>query len=109
MKRNTLIIIAGLMLSGAAALAEDAGAVYERECAKCHGNDGKGDTKMGRRSGAKDYTDPKVQDGVTDEAAFKAIKKGFTDKDGKTLMKPTEGVSDDDIKGLVAYMRKFRK
>ena len=31
------------------------------------------------------------------------------DKDGKQLMKPTEGVSDADAKALVAYMRKFKK
>ena len=31
------------------------------------------------------------------------------DKDGKSLMKPTEGVSDADIKGLAAYMRTFKK
>jgi len=31
------------------------------------------------------------------------------DKDGKTLMKPVEGLSDDDVKALVAYMRTFKK
>jgi cytochrome c553 len=29
--------------------------------------------------------------------------------DGKTVMKPAEGLSDDDIKALVAYMRTFKK
>ena len=101
--------IVALTLSGAAALAGDAKALYEQNCAKCHGVDGKGDTKMGHRTGAKDYTDPKVQDGVTDEAAFKAIKDGLKDKNDKTLMGPIDGASDDDIKGLVAYLRTFKK
>ena len=52
---------------------------------------------------------PKVQAALTDEAAFKAIKEGFKDKDGKTLMKPSEGLSDDDIKGIVKHLRTFKK
>lgn len=111
MKRAWLwmgILVAGLAANGVAAEAKIK-ALYEKECARCHGSDGKGDTKMGKKLGAKDYTDPKVQAQVTDEAAFKAIKEGFKDKDGKTLMKPLEGVSDEDIKALVAYMRTFAK
>lgn len=109
MKRIISITIIALTLSGAAALAEDAKAIYERQCAKCHGANGNGDTKMGHRTGAKDYTDPKVQESVTDEAAFKAIKDGLKDKNDKTLMGPIDVASDDDIKGLVAYMRTFKK
>jgi mono/diheme cytochrome c family protein len=89
--------------------AADAKAIYDKECTKCHGADGKGDTKMGKKLGAKDYTDPKVQAALTDADAFKAIKEGFKDKEGKTLMKPTEGVSDADIKAVVAYLRTFKK
>jgi len=89
--------------------AGDAKTLYEEQCAKCHGSDGKGDTKMGKKLGAKDYTDTKVHDGLTDEAAFKAIKDGFKDKEGKVLMKPSEGVSDEDIKGMVRHMRSFKR
>jgi hypothetical protein len=69
----------------------------------------KGETKMGKKLGAKDYTDAKVQAELKDDAAFKAIKEGLKDKDGKVLMKPQEGASDQDIKDLVAYMRTFKK
>ena len=79
-----------------------------KQCVKCHGEDGKGDTKMGKKLGAKDYTDPKVQDALKDDAAVKSIKEGLK-KDDKTLMKPAEGLTDDQIKGLVAYMRTFKK
>ena len=78
-------------------------------CAGCHGVDGKGNTKMGQKSGVKDYTDPKVQAELKDEAANKAIKEGLKDKDGKQVMKPAEGLSDDEVKALVAYMRTFKK
>ena len=43
------------------------------------------------------------------QAAIKAIKDGYTDKEGKVVMKPAEGLSDDDVKALVAYMRTFKK
>ena len=106
------IIVIGLALGLASALsasAADAKENYTQNCAKCHGADGKGDTKMGKKLGIKDYTDAKVQDELKDDAAFKAIKEGLKDKDGKTLMKPAESMSDDDIKALVTYMRTFKK
>lgn len=109
MKKSITIAIALLALSATALLAADSKMLYEDQCLKCHGADGKGQTKMGQKMGAKDYTDPKVQDALKDTAAIKAIKEGLKDADGKVLMKPTEGVSDDDIKGLVAYMRAFKK
>jgi cytochrome c553 len=102
------LLVTGLAVNGLAAEAKIK-ELYEKECAKCHGSDGKGDTKMGKKLACKDYTDPKVQAEMKDEQAFKAIKEGLKDKNGRTLMKPLEGVSDDDIKALVAYMRSFKK
>ncbi len=95
--------------SGMAALAADAKATWEKDCAKCHGAGGKGDTKMGQKLGVKDFTDAKVQADLKDDAMFKAIKEGVKDKEDKTLMKPAEGVSDDEIKALVQYVRSFKK
>jgi cytochrome c553 len=102
----SIALLAGMALTARAA---DAKALYEKDCAKCHGADGKGETKMGKKMNAKDYTDPKVQSEMKDEEAIKAIKDGLKDKEGKVLMKPAEGMSDEEIKGLVEYMRKFKK
>lgn len=109
MKKSVALLVAILAIPAVSAHAADAKAVYAKDCAKCHGEDGKGETKMGKKLGAKDYTDAKVQAELKDDAAFKAIKEGLKDKDGKTLMKPSESVSDEDIKGLVAYMRTLKK
>ncbi|MFZ0827161.1 MAG: cytochrome c [Verrucomicrobiia bacterium] len=109
MKKLFALCLATVALFALSARADDAKALYENSCAKCHGADGKGDTKMGKKLGAKDYTDPTVQAALTDDNAAKAIKDGLKDADGKSLMKPTEGVSDTDVKGLVAYMRTFKK
>ncbi|MBC8096965.1 MAG: cytochrome c [Akkermansiaceae bacterium] len=109
MKKLIVIAIALAGLTAWTTRAADARTIYEEQCAKCHGKEGKGETKMGQKLGAKDYSTAKVQDEMKDDAAYKAIKEGLKDKDGKTLMKPTEGVSDGDIKGLIAYMRTFKK
>ncbi|HSU54801.1 MAG TPA: cytochrome c [Candidatus Dormibacteraeota bacterium] len=109
MKTPVLVTIALFAASAISLRAADAKALYEQQCQKCHGADGKGDTKMGKKLAAKDYTDPKVQAELKDDAAFKAIKDGFKDKEDKVLMKPIEGASDDEVKALVAYMRTFKK
>jgi mono/diheme cytochrome c family protein len=109
MKKLLTLSIAIIAVSALSASAADAKANYESNCAKCHGADGKGQTKMGQKLGVKDYTDAKVQADLKDDAAIKTIKEGLKDKDGKTLMKPAEGMSDDDVKALVAYMRTFKK
>jgi len=109
MKRIVPLVIAMLAIPAVPLLAADAKTLYEKECAKCHGTDGKGDTKMGKKLGAKDYTDAKVQADLKDDAAFKAIKDGLKDKEDKVLMKPIDGASDEEVKGLVSYMRTFKK
>jgi len=109
MKTLLTITLTAFAIAALSAQAEDAKALYEKDCTKCHGADGKGQTKMGQKLAVKDYTDAKVQAEMKDDAAIKAIKEGLKDKDGKTLMKPAEGLSDDDIKGLVNYMRSFKK
>jgi mono/diheme cytochrome c family protein len=90
------------------AVDEKTKALYKKECTRCHGDDGKGDTKMGKKMGAKDYTDPEFQKKLKDETMFKIIKEGLVE-DGKTKMKPATGLKDEEIKGLVAYMRTFAK
>jgi len=109
MKKLLVLGIAAMTVAALSARAEDAKTTYANSCAKCHGAEGKGDTKMGQKLGAKDFTDAKVQAELKDDAAFKAIKDGLKDKDDKTLMKPAEGLSDGDINGLVAYLRTFKK
>ena len=107
--KKTLFVLVALLTLPLSIYGADGKASYEKNCAKCHGVDGKGNTKMGIKMGAKDYTDAKVQAAVTDEAMAKATCDGFKDKDGKVLMKPAEGLTDADVKALVAYMRTFKK
>ncbi len=108
---KTIMILGVLALGislGAAQTDSKAAAHYKKDCAKCHGADGKGLTTMGRKMGAKDYTDAGVQKSLKDEEMFKAVKEGLK-RDGKTLMRPYDKLSDEEIKDLVAYMRAFAK
>ena len=109
MKKILLMTLAFTSAALLTASAADVKENWEKSCVKCHGADGKGQTKMGQKLGIKDMTDAKVQEGFKDEEAFKAIKEGLKDKEGKTQMKAAEGLSDDDIKGLVKYVRSLKK
>jgi len=107
--KKLLIFAAVLAFAGSMTLrAADAKEGWDKDCAKCHGADGKGRTKMGEKLGVKDYTDAKVQAEMKDEAMTKAIKEGIK-KDDKTLMKAFSDLSDEQVKGLVAYVRAFKK
>ena len=108
MKKNILTL--ALFVAAAASIsAAEAKENWEKHCQKCHGADGKGQTKMGRQSGVKDYTDSKVQAELKDENAIKIIKEGIVEK-GKKKMDPYgDKLSDDEIKALIAYIRAFNK
>jgi len=106
-----IIAAAVLFALGSAltAFAADGKTIWEEQCAKCHGPDGKGDTKMGKKLSIKDFSDAKVQAAFTDEEAFKAVKEGVKNADGVSRMKAIEGLSDDEIKAAVAQVRSFKK
>jgi cytochrome c6 len=109
MRKFTSLIVIGLAVSALSAEAADAKENWEKNCQKCHGADGKGETTMGKKLKVRDYSDAKVQDSMKDEEMFKTIKEGKKDGD-KTLMKSfAETVSDAEIKDLVAYVRKLKK
>jgi cytochrome c553 len=83
---------------------------WNKHCVSCHGKDGKGQTKAGRMADVKDMTDPKIQAAFDDEHAFKQVKEGLKDKNGKDRMKPfAEKLSDDEIKALVKHIRAYSK
>ncbi len=111
------IVMLAAVFGFAAALsasAADAKGDWDTICAKCHGADGKGQTKIGQMFHIKDFTDAKVQADMKDEDMTKAIKDGIKDADGRTKMKAyvtgaDTPLSDDEVKALVAYVRAFKK
>jgi cytochrome c6 len=107
---HTLATASLVCLLGAATVhAAPAAENWENNCAKCHGADGKGQTKVGKKLKLKDYTDAKVQAAMTDDEMVKAITDGVLDDAGKEKMKAYKAdLSADEIKDLVAYVRKFK-
>lgn len=110
MKLTTKHLILGLpLLMGAVLIAAPVAENWENHCAKCHGADGKGQTKAGKKLSVKDYTDAKVQAEMKDEDMIKATANGVNDKAGKEKMKAyKDELSSEEIKELVAYIRKFK-
>jgi len=102
------IVMVGL-LTTSSVFAADAKENWDQLCAKCHGVDGAGNTKMGKKLKVKDYTDAKVQADFTDEQIAKVTAEGST-KDGKELMKGfKDDLSPTDISALVGYIRQMKK
>lgn len=106
--KTTLLALFSTLALVAAAAAADPKENWQKTCTKCHGADGKGETKIGKVLGIKDFTNGQYQDSLKEADMLKAIKEGIKDGD-KTKMKPAEGLSDDEIKALVAYVRAFKK
>lgn len=109
---NKLLLVAALAAGSslpAFAAAPDAKAIWTDQCVKCHGPEGKGDTKMGKKLDIKDLTDAKIQAGFTDDQAAKAIKSGTKDKGGETLMPAIDGIKDEEVKVLVPFVRTLVK
>ena len=99
---------AGLALTNAISFAAPAAENWENNCTKCHGADGKGQTKVGKKLNLKDYSDAKVQAEMKDADMTKAITDGVF-VDGKEKMKAyKEDLTAAEIADLVAYVRKLK-
>src|ERR1044071_3245049 len=108
MNKMSRIAVAVFAASVLTVTAADVKETWEKNCTKCHGPDGKGDTKMGKKLDIKDLTDAKLQASVKDEEMLKAIKEGVKDGD-KIRMKAAEGLNEEDMKALVGYVRTLKK
>lgn len=101
-----------LAMPGAAMAAEDGKAIWDKSCAKCHGKEGKGDTKVGKKLKINDYTSAEWQAKVKDEELIKAIKegKGEKDEEGEFAM-PAFGskLNEEQVKASLAFIRAMKK
>lgn len=110
MKHTINLTVAGVAFAAAAALSSGAPAAenWENLCAKCHGADGKAQTKVGKKLNVRDYTDPKVQAALKDPEMVKAIADGVLEN-GKEKMKGYKAeISAAEINDLVAFIRKLK-
>ncbi|KHE91816.1 MAG: c-type cytochrome [Candidatus Scalindua rubra] len=76
--------------------------IFENNCRKCHGKDGKG-TKRGKGLGVPDFTDGDWQDATTDKQMITTITNGK-----KRMPKQGHKLSPEEIKAMVKYIRFFK-
>lgn len=111
MRRVTPLIASFVGLATALAAAEPGAAqIYRKHCAGCHGSDGKAQTRLGRKAGAKDISDKQALAKLTDADVFRTIKEGRKNSKGEEKMEPFgDELSDQEITQLVAYVRTLAK
>lgn len=82
-------------------------AIYQRDCALCHGESGDGKTDLAKdmQLSLIDWTDPKSLATRTDQQLFTVIRNG---KDKMPSEDPGRA-KDDEVRSLVAYIRNLAK
>src|SRR5208283_2792450 len=78
-------------------------ALFQKRCVKCHGADGTGNEARDRMAEIPDFTDASWQARRSDAQLLASILNGKGDD-----MPPVRGkISEDEARGLVAYLRAF--
>jgi mono/diheme cytochrome c family protein len=78
--------------------------LYKKNCAKCHGDDGKADTMRGKHLKARNFTDAEWQADVTNAQLIKSVTDGKGDDMppwGKKLTpEQIESLVKNDVRGF---------
>lgn len=78
--------------------------LFSKNCARCHGKDGRAKGFKAKAVGARNLTDGPWQDRVSDERLFNSI------NNGKGKMPPYgKKLSEAEINSLVNYVRTLKK
>lgn len=86
------------------AYAKSAGELFSKNCASCHGRDGRAKTFKAKLNHARNISDPEWQERVSDERIFNSIMngKGKMPAYGKKL-------SEQEIEALATFVRGLKK
>jgi mono/diheme cytochrome c family protein len=96
--RSHVVLALAIALTGAMAFAEDGSALYKAKCQSCHGSAGTPSAGMAKMMGIKPISDPEIK-------KLSAEQMGAAVKNGKGKMKPVAGLSDAQVKEVVAFYR----
>ena len=78
--------------------------VYQQNCARCHGADGRGDTRLGKIYNTPNLTESTLHSRFSDKELSAIITSG---QGGMPGFK--KNLSKAEIAALVSYVRRFRK
>lgn len=99
MTRSLLVLAVATCLASAVGFAQSGGeATYKAKCAMCHGATGTPSAGMAKAMGVKPVSDPSIK-------ALTPAQEAAAVKNGKGKMKPVAGLTDAQIKDVVAYYR----
>ena len=109
MKKTAIVILlafAGLLVAAAPAVAaEDGAALFKTKCAACHGQDGSGNTAIGKKSALRNLGSAEVQKQT--DAELTAVIADGKGKPAHAYKK--KGMTDEQVKALVAHIRSLAK
>lgn len=94
----TVLVLVAAFIFSTAVFAADGAVVFKQKCVACHG---------ANATGARDLGSPLVQK-LTDEQLADFIGNGGPAKKPTHTFK-AKGLTDDDVKALVAYIRTIKK
>ncbi|HEX9187260.1 MAG TPA: cytochrome c [Vicinamibacteria bacterium] len=97
------LLAAALVPSPAAA--QDAPKIFAKSCAPCHGKEGEPNAIFAKQ-GVRSFKDQAWQKAATDAQIEKSIREG---KKGTMMASFEKQLSAEEVKGLVAYIRKLGK
>ena len=108
-RKTTLLHLLMLMLGALVTnltLAAEPKENWSKHCAKCHGNEGIGNTKQGRKLHIKNLTSAGVQSRLTDKRILDSLKDGIQSDDGEEQMPSfKEKLSEAERNDLIPYIR----
>ena len=107
MRITPCLVVLAVVLAVSPTYGASGASLWKKQCASCHGHDGRGETKAGRKLLIGDLTNAQLQAKFSDEQAFQSIKFGLKDANGKVIMKPAKRVTDEEVSALVAHVRTF--
>jgi mono/diheme cytochrome c family protein len=94
-----MVLAVAITLASAVCFAQSGGeATYKAKCQNCHGASGTPSPGMAKMMGIKPASDPAIK-------ALTAVQEFAVVKEGKGKMKPVAGLTDAQIKDVVAYYR----
>ena len=87
--------------------ARTAAQLYSKHCVSCHGRDGRSQTSKGKFSHARDLTDAKWQDDVSDERLYNSIMNGRDVRGNMPAF--SDKLNQKEAESLVDLVRGMRK
>ena len=99
------VLVVALVALPPGAAAEDAAKIFVRSCAPCHGKEGAPNAVFAKQ-GVRSFKDAAWQKAATDAQIEKSIREG---RKGTMMASFDKQFSAEEIKALVAYVRKLGK